>query len=97
MNITRDGQLDLSDCRFIDEAHASEFPRVLVGDVLFNNTNSRELVGKTTSINANNDWAFSNHMTLLRFPRVISHRFMGHQLHFFWMGGRIQTTAETIC
>ena len=87
MNVTRDGQLDLSDCRFIDEAYAGEFPRVSPGDVLFNNTNSRELVGKTTTIEGDEDLAFSNHMTLLRFPRVISHRFMGYQLQFFWMSG----------
>lgn len=87
MNITRDGQLDVSDSRFIDEVYASEFPRLVFGDVLFNNTNSRELVGKTTTIDAEEGWTFSNHMTLLRFPRVISHRFMAHQLHFFWMIG----------
>ena len=87
MNVTRDGGVDISDSRFIDEAYAGEFPRVARGDVLFNNTNSRELVGKTTSIEADDRWAFSNHMTLLRFPRAISQRFMAHQLHFFWMSG----------
>ena len=87
MNISRDGRLDLSDCRFIDETHARDFPRAQRGDVLFNNTNSRKLVGKTISIDVDEDLTFSNHMTLLRFPKILSYRFMAHQLHFLWMTG----------
>ena len=85
MNITRDGQLDVSDGRFLHESYAEGFPRLAAGDVLLNNTNSRELVGKTTRIDADHEWAFSNHMTVLRFPRVVSHQFMAYQLHFLWM------------
>ena len=47
-NITVDGQLDLSDVKYIDVAE-KDLKGCLVqqGDVLFNRTNSRELVGKT--------------------------------------------------
>ena len=47
-NITFDGHLDLSDLKYIDIPD-SELEKCLVrkGDVLFNRTNSKELVGKT--------------------------------------------------
>ena len=47
-NITYDGQLDLSDVKRIDVPD-DELPKCTVkrGDILFNRTNSKELVGKT--------------------------------------------------
>lgn len=47
-NITYDGHLDLTDLKYIDIPD-SEIEKYLVkkGDVLFNRTNSKELVGKT--------------------------------------------------
>ena len=47
-NITYGGELDLSDIKQIDVPE-SELPKCTVkrGDVLFNRTNSKELVGKT--------------------------------------------------
>ncbi|WP_338769871.1 restriction endonuclease subunit S [Bernardetia sp. ABR2-2B] len=36
------------------------------GDVLFNNTNSQELVGKTSFFNENGSFMFSNHITRIR-------------------------------
>lgn len=47
-NITFDGHLDLSDLKYIDIPE-SEIDKCIVkrGDVLFNRTNSKELVGKT--------------------------------------------------
>jgi len=47
-NITYDGKLDLSELKYIDLSE-SELDKCMVrqGDVLFNRTNSRELVGKT--------------------------------------------------
>ena len=47
-NITYDGQLDLTDIKRIDIPDAElKGCAVQLGDVLFNRTNSRELVGKT--------------------------------------------------
>ena len=47
-NMTNDGYLDLSDLKYID-VDESNYEKYVVrkGDVLFNRTNSRELVGKT--------------------------------------------------
>ena len=50
-NITYDGYLDLTDLKYIDMDDA-EFEKYVVkeGDVLFNRTNSMDLIGKTTYI-----------------------------------------------
>jgi type I restriction enzyme S subunit len=47
-NITADGGLDLNDLKYLPSDH-SEFPELFlqVGDLLFNRTNSPELVGKS--------------------------------------------------
>src|SRR5690242_3524471 len=47
-NIRQDGSLDVKDLKFLPAKH-DEFPALLLepGDILFNRTNSAELVGKT--------------------------------------------------
>jgi type I restriction enzyme S subunit len=85
MNIDRLGRIDLSDVKYVaPETHSSRLGK---GDVLFNNTNSAELIGKTAAITLKEDWGFSNHMTRLRLPEGVDHRFVAHQLHFLWMTG----------
>ena len=85
MNIDRLGRIDLSDVKYVaPETHTHRLGR---GDVLFNNTNSPELIGKTAAITMEDDWGFSNHMTRLRLPGGVDHRFVAHQLHFLWMTG----------
>jgi len=65
MNVSRDGCLDLRELRFVPKDHDER--RLAQGDVLFNNTNSPELIGKTTLIKAAGEGlAFSNHMTRIR-------------------------------
>jgi type I restriction enzyme S subunit len=84
MNIDREGRLDLSELKYVE----GEIPRELAnGDVVFNNTNSPELVGKTTLISIGSRLAFSNHMTRIRVEHPVSARFLAHQLHFLWMSG----------
>jgi type I restriction enzyme S subunit len=57
-NVDRQGQLDLSQIKSV--APDSDAKRLQTGDVLFNNTNSPELVGKTAFIACAGDWGFSN-------------------------------------
>ncbi|WP_295584964.1 restriction endonuclease subunit S [uncultured Lamprocystis sp.] len=85
MNIDRNGKINVS----IIKSVAATRGRVLTaGDVLFNNTNSPELVGKTALISLREQgYAFSNHMTRLRLERHVETAFVAHQLHFFWMSG----------
>lgn len=85
MNVDRDGQIDLSVVKSVAESNSVELKS---GDVLFNNTNSAELVGKTAAVSRRETgFAFSNHMTRLRPESSIASIFVARQLHFLWMSG----------
>ncbi|MDT0379393.1 restriction endonuclease subunit S [Streptomyces sp. DSM 42041] len=84
MNITRNGVLDTLDARYVvDDSDR----RVELGDVLFNNTNSPALVGKTAWVGSAEPLAFSNHMTRLRGPEGLEGKFLAAQLHHMWATG----------
>src|SRR4051794_32535320 len=62
MNISREGRIDLGELKSVPTDAAAVAARwIHAGDVLFNNTNSPELVGKTAYYNMPEPRAFSNH------------------------------------
>jgi type I restriction enzyme, S subunit len=85
MNIDRLGRIDLTDVKYVDERAGEQ--RLQRDEVLFNNTNSPELVGKTARFNRDGTFAFSNHMTRIRAAESIDAAFLAHQLHWLWMRG----------
>ncbi len=91
MNIDRLGRIDLSVLKYVetDKGH-----RLAAGDILFNNTNSRALVGKTALFDRSGDYAYSNHMTRLRPPDGIDAKFLALQLHHQWALGFFREIAS---
>lgn len=84
MNISREGVLDFDVVKYVPSHFNAR--RLCEDDVLFNNTNSPELIGKTAHITQQGEGlAFSNHMTRLRLHRGVNPRFGAYQLHFLWM------------
>lgn len=83
MNVDRLGNLDLTDVKYV----ASDVSplRVTEGHILFNNTNSPDLVGKTAYVGSRAELAFSNHMTRLRASEAVEPRFAAKYLHFLWV------------
>ena len=83
MNVSQDGRIALSDLKFIPTSEVDREERwVRSGDVLFNNTNSPELVGKTAYYGESNPRSFSNHMTRLRCRQdVLDPQFCAAFLH----------------
>lgn len=66
-NIGIDGELDFRKKFFVSkEALPKNWSPLAPGDVLFNNTNSVEFLGKTALVRENMDVAFSNHITRIR-------------------------------
>ena len=66
-NITEDGKLDLSTLKYVPDTKKNiEGYYLKTGDIIFNNTNSPELVGKTTIFKSDLDCVFSNHLTRIR-------------------------------
>lgn len=69
-NINDDGQLDLTQIYCVSPSEAPRGKAVIeMGDVLFNNTNSAELVGKSALVTERLEAGFSNHMTRIRLDR----------------------------
>ncbi len=66
-NITYSGDLDLEKLKYIDLTE-KEQPKYLVkkGDILFNRTNSKELVGKTTVFNQDEQMAIAGYIIRVR-------------------------------
>ncbi len=71
------------DPKKIDSQKAS----IRVGDILFNNTNSQELVGKTSLVDCNYNYAFSNHITRIRLKEGIFPGFVVFYLTFLRNSG----------
>ena len=64
------------------------------GDILFNNTNSTELVGKSCYISEDYECGFSNHMTRIRVNETIADSyFLSHILFGMWKN----KTLESYC
>ncbi|MCB0651563.1 MAG: restriction endonuclease subunit S [Saprospiraceae bacterium] len=58
------------------------------GDVLFNNTNSTELVGKTALVKENFNYAYSNHLTKIKFDQdKILPGYAVYYLNKLWLDG----------
>jgi len=89
MNIATKGKIDLADVKYVQ---AEGYDALSKGDVVFNNTNSPELLGKTAYIREDTNWAYSNHMTRIRFvPSLMEPAFIGHYLHFLFRNGYFKT------
>jgi type I restriction enzyme S subunit len=88
-NITNDGALDLSQIKFVAPPSDDDPHWLHPGDVIFNNTNSEELVGKTALFNCDGRFVLSNHMTFLRIlePNQIDSYWLARLLHLFWYLG----------
>ena len=85
MNINIKGEIDLSEVKYVQP---NSYDRLLKGDVLFNNTNSPDLLGKTTYIIEDTNWAYSNHMTRIRLIEgFINHVWISYSLHNLFLSG----------
>ena len=95
-NISPQGKIDLSGLKFVipsktERAHYS----LQAGDVIFNNTNSEEWVGKTAVFKEEGDYVFSNHMTRIRVDTsLISPDFLAYYLNFLWKSGFSKQKAK---
>ena len=85
MNISRDGQIILEQVKYVPE-EASDL-RLRRGDVVFNNTNSREHIGKSAIFSLDEQWGFSNHITRLRLPGDLLPEFVAFQFLYLWQAG----------
>jgi type I restriction enzyme S subunit len=88
MNVSTNGQIDRTPMKFVASDIGRPDVRLQKGDVLFNNTNSPELVGKTALFDDDDNPAFSNHMTRLRSDTSrLDPAYLALRLHHAWREG----------
>jgi type I restriction enzyme S subunit len=95
-NVTPDGKISLEGIKHIT-ASAQELARysLAIGDVVFNNTNSEEWVGKTAVFDQEGEYVFSNHMTRLRaHPDLVCPEYLAGYLQLLWSMGYAKTRAK---
>jgi len=61
-NLTEDGVLDVSDLKYFNSSDEVQKYHLNKGDILFNRTNSRELVGKTALFDLDSDYVFAGYL-----------------------------------
>ena len=92
-NVSLDGRIDLSGVKRVP-ANSARIAKYSLrsGDVLFNNTNSPALVGKTAFFDEDGLFLFSNHMTRIRVAsEVMEPRYVARYLHWSWSQGIFRT------
>nr|WP_194946123.1 restriction endonuclease subunit S [Mycolicibacterium malmesburyense]CRL76799.1 restriction endonuclease S subunits-like protein [Mycolicibacterium malmesburyense] len=88
MNVSTNGQIERSVLKYVEPSTGRPEIRLSAGDILFNNTNSPELVGKTALFDGDDSPAFSNHMTRLRVdPNRLDPGYTALRLHQAWREG----------
>lgn len=87
MNITPSGSFTLDGSKFIAASDLPEDYKIHAGDVLFNNTNSKELVGKTCFVGKDILAGYSNHITRIRTGEQVLPQYLAYVLqHMFEIG-----------
>jgi len=85
MNIDANGKINLDNVKYVQ---VDSYDSLKKGDVLFNNTNSEKWLGKTALIDQDSNWAYSNHMTRIRFDsQLIEPGWISTYLHKLLLDG----------
>ena len=94
-NLTYDGHLDLSDIKRIDIPD-NEIEKCIVhkGDVLFNRTNSVELVGKTCVFNENEDMVIAGYIIRIRLKPYVLPLFLSSYMNTDVLKKRLREIAK---
>ena len=87
-NISTQGVLNFDKIIQIEESKVnSGASKIFRGDVLFNNTNSTELVGKTSYVDKDYDYGYSNHLTRIKTSDESEGKYLTYFLnHLQWTG-----------
>lgn len=94
-NLTDNGQLDLSDLKRIDMSdEQAEKYMVKKGDVLFNRTNSIDLVGKTALFNLNNPMIIAGYLIRIRLSDKVNPVYFAAYMNMPYMKEKLRNMAK---
>lgn len=96
-NITSSGEIDLGSLKYMDLA-TTEHDRYLAqeGDVLFNRTNSAELVGKTAVFRNSKPMAYAGYLVRLRANASCDPEYLGRFLNTSYAKATLRGMAKSI-
>jgi type I restriction enzyme, S subunit len=90
-----DGEISLEQIKSIPHEAASGKPHLARNDIVFNNTNTKELVGKCALWEADEECVFSNHMTRLRVvDSSIVPAYLSFAIFHHWLIGKSEMLAR---
>jgi type I restriction enzyme S subunit len=94
-NVATNGSITLEQIKSIPLEAALNRPRLRRGDVVFNNTNTKELVGKCALWDQETDPVFSNHMTRIRVNEdACDPGFLSFAILHHWIVGKSEMLAR---
>lgn len=93
-NITTRGWFDKTLVRTVARHRNHERYLLQEGDVLFNNTNSPDLVGKTTIFREQGEWYFSNHISRIRPATSVTGEYLWSLFLLLWTRGRFRSMCR---
>jgi type I restriction enzyme S subunit len=85
-NVTEEGYIDIQNLKYVQTQNKIDQYILKRGDIIFNNTNSEELVGKTAIWQSEGIFVLSNHMTIIRIldQSYIIPLYLARLLHKKW-------------
>src|SRR5690606_16430743 len=86
-NLDEDNAVTFGAIKYIETDRSLDKYLIRAGDVLFNNTNSEELVGKTALWQRSGIYVPPNHMTIMRVekPGAVEAYYLAALFHFKWL------------
>lgn len=93
-NITTRGWFDKTLVRTVSRHPNHERYLLQEGDVLFNNTNSPDLVGKTAIFREQGEWYLNNHISRLRPTGGVTGEYLWGLLILLWMRGTFRSMCR---
>lgn len=94
-NVTTSGEVSLEQIKSIPAEAAAGKPRLQRGDIVFNNTNTKELVGKCAIWDHDAQPVFSNHMTRIRVHNgEWNAAYLSFAILHHWMAGKSEMLAR---
>lgn len=95
-NLTYSGEMDLRDLKYITKAQADDKYLVKEGDVLFNRTNSKELVGKTAVYVGPEPMAYAGYLVRGRTKGNYAPEYISAFLNSPWGKEKLQSMCKSI-
>lgn len=93
-NLTAAGAIDTTDLKFLD--HAEEKYLLRPGDVLFNRTNSPDLVGKTAVFRLPGEWAYAGYLVRVRLNEEAAPDYLGTFMNLPTTKQRLRSICKSI-